>query len=77
VPPVLGGRALRTTVIFALAGALALTACSRETNPARTVGTTTATMTGQAACPNKAATGWAWQWRQLGTTAWSTSGGVT
>jgi hypothetical protein len=72
---VVGGRRLLTGVIFALV-AVALTACARQTNPATTVGTTTATMTALNVCAGDASIGWAWQWRELGTSAWSTSAGV-
>jgi hypothetical protein len=64
-------------VVLGVLVAVVLTACARQTNPATTVGTTTATMTGAAGCLSKADTAWAWQWRELGTSGWSTSTAVS
>jgi hypothetical protein len=59
----------------ALLAALVLTACAQQTDPPMGVSATTATLTGQAGCSGGVEGSSVWQWRELGTTAWS-SGAV-
>jgi hypothetical protein len=56
---------------------LALTACARQTNPPVDVAPTAATLTGQAGCAGDVVGRSAWQWRELGTAAWTTAGQAT
>jgi hypothetical protein len=53
-----------------------MTACAQQTDPPIGVGTTTATMTGQARCSGEVEGRRAWQWRELGTSAWATGGTI-
>ncbi len=66
------GPTLRTRAVALAVLAAALPAgCSAQTNPPSAVGTTTATLNGEMRCMSDVDGRWAWQWRQLGTSGWS------
>jgi hypothetical protein len=57
--------------VFAALAIVVLAGCSAQTNPPSGVGTTTATLNGELRCTSDVDGRWTWQWRELGTTAWS------
>jgi hypothetical protein len=67
-----GGRA----VVAAVLTAAALAGCATQTNAPTSVATTAATLNGVLSCSADVDGRWAWQWRELGTRAWTNGGGV-
>ena len=53
---------------------LVLVGCTGQTNRATSVGTTAATLNGERYCESDVDGRWAWQWRELGSTNWSSGG---
>lgn len=68
------GRGTRHAAVAAALGLLALAGCTGQTNRPAAVGTTTATLSGERACSGEVDGRWAWQWRQLGSSGWSSGG---
>jgi hypothetical protein len=65
-------RGVRTLLLVALAAA-ALSGCSAQTNPPSGVGTNAAILNGEMRCSSEMMGRWMWQWRELGTTDWSSA----
>ena len=61
-------RGATALVLVALAG------CAGQTNQATSVGASTATVNGVRQCIDDVDGRWAWQWRELGATEWSSGG---
>ena len=71
------GRGSTRTVCAVMVAMLALAAlagCAGQTNRSSGVTTTSATLNGERRCAADIDGHWAWQWRQLGTTKWSSGG---
>ena len=65
-------RGLRACLIAVLL--VALVGCSGQTNRATSVGTSTSALNGVRQCESDVDGRWAWQWRELGSTPWSSGG---
>lgn len=59
--------------LFALFAVTALAGCSTQTNPPSGVWTTAATLNADFGCAGGVDGRWSWQWRELGTTGWSSA----
>ena len=70
LPPVRG----RGAIALAALALVALAGCAGQTNQATGVGTSAATLNGAQKCASDVEGRWAWQWRELGTTKWSSGG---
>jgi hypothetical protein len=68
------GRGTRRAAIGGMLAVLALAGCAGQTNRPTSVGTTTATLTGERGCAADVDGRWAWQWRKLGSAGWSSGG---
>jgi hypothetical protein len=64
----------RGAITAAASALVAFAGCSGQTNPATGVGTSAATLNGAQKCASDVDGRWAWQWRELGTTTWSSGG---
>jgi hypothetical protein len=60
--------------VLAVLTLLALAGCASQTKRATGVAATTATLNGARQCVADVDTHWTWQWRELGTTTWSSGG---
>jgi hypothetical protein len=60
--------------VLAVLTLLALAGCASQTRRATGVAATTATLNGARQCVADVDTHWTWQWRELGTTTWSSGG---
>jgi len=68
------GRGTRQTAFVGLLAALVGVGCAGQTNHATSVGTTTAKLNGERGCTADVDGRWTWQWRQLGSSNWSSGG---
>jgi hypothetical protein len=64
----------RGVTLLAALTIAALTGCASETRRATEVTATTATLNGMRECVGDMDARWTWQWREVGTTSWSSGG---
>jgi hypothetical protein len=74
VPTGRGRSARRLIAALAVLALVGLAGCVSQTQRPSAVVASSATLNGALSCRSNFDGQWAWQWRELGTTAWSTSG---